>query len=196
MIIICQYCKIKLEVPDNAFDRKEPKIKCPKCGQQFIITKTDIYVPEFDKPDLIETVEVGPGWLIVHDELTAMQSFPLKIGKQVVGRESISRPCEIMIDTEDTTMSRNHFVIEVTQHPLTKAYSFALSDNNATNKTFINTRSLKLIKEGDIYMLQDGDIIQAGRTKIVFKSSTTAKTQNDATQIVLSQDFGQTVIIN
>jgi pSer/pThr/pTyr-binding forkhead associated (FHA) protein len=99
-----------------------------------------------------------------------------------------------MIDTKDEYMGRNHFVITVEQNRLGDQ-DYCLADNNSMNKTFINTVKLQELKKGDEYLLQDGDIIQAGYTKIVFKSNKTVKTEKEATKLVVNQPKGKTVLV-
>lgn len=80
------------------------------------------------------------GWLVVHDEKTFTQTFSLGLGKQVIGRKSETRPCDIMIDCNDPYMSRNHFIIDVVQKP-GNIISYSLSDSGSKNRTFINARN-------------------------------------------------------
>jgi len=136
------------------------------------------------------------GWLVVHDEFTAMQTFALKIGKQLIGRKSSSKPCDIMIDTKDNHMSRNHFWIEVQKYG-SSAPRFILSDNDSTNHTFINTIKLMQLRNADAIIITDGDIIQAGVTKIVLKvKDSYTNSASKATGIVSAQKISKTMLLN
>lgn len=108
-----------------------------------------------------------PGWLFVHDENTASQSFNLKPGRNMIGRKS-AFPTDIAIETKDEYISRRHCVIEVTENAI-GGFAFRLSDYNALNGTFINGRTQKKLEAEDIILLNDGDILQLGLTKIVFR---------------------------
>jgi FHA domain len=111
-----------------------------------------------------------PGWLFVHDENTISQSFNLKQGRNMIGRKS-AFPADIAIETKDEHMSRRHCVIEVTENA-NRGFAFKLSDYNALNGTFINGRIQKKLEAEDIILLNDGDTLQLGLTKIVFRINT------------------------
>lgn len=151
------------------------------------------------KPETQNPVEPDPevaGWLVVHDEKTPLQTFNLKMGKQLIGRKSESRPCDIMINSQDEYMSRNHFFIEV-KTSINHGMIYILIDNGSTNYTFINTATLAMLKQNDQYILKDGDVIQAGETKIVFKSRTeTVSNATEATRLVTTKAKGHTVLIS
>ncbi|WP_084439503.1 FHA domain-containing protein [Dyadobacter alkalitolerans] len=142
------------------------------------------------------------GWLVVHDENADQQTHPLRIGKQVIGRKSVSRPCDIMIETDDPYMGRNHCILEV-KPSRTGSYEFFLSDvkmtngmpeQMSTNGTFVNAQPAPL-RPKDMVYLKDGDTIQMGKTKVVIKTLITVATAQDASRIVQDMDYAPTVII-
>ena len=142
------------------------------------------------------------GWLVVHDENADQQTHPLRIGRQVIGRKSVSRPCDIMIDTEDSFMGRNHCILEV-KPSRSGGYEFFLSDvkmtngtpeQMSTNGTFVNAQPSAL-RPKDMVYLKDGDTIQMGKTKVVIKTLITAANAQDASRIVQDTDYSPTVII-
>lgn len=189
MIVACKNCKAKLPVPDVVFKHSIPKITCPKCKISF---KPELEKgKETKKTELVGKSKYLPiAWLIVHDEQAAVQTFEIKSGKYTVGRKSNSRPCDIMIETGDMTMSRNHFTIEAVEKD--GFLTCWLSDQNSSNNTYINSNFLKdkktELKNADEYFLGDGDVIQAGQTKIVFKrKSNDVMTKNIATEIVIKK---------
>ena len=146
---------------------------------------------EETKMMLDTTKEVG--WLVVHDEKTSQQTLSLKQGKQIVGRtsEEADKKADLMIDTEDVYMSRKHFIINVEQNA-SGGFDYYLSDNSAKNKTFLKTKELN---KGDEFTLQDGDIIQAGQTNIVFKTIHHVKNKKEATQVVAGIPKEKTVVV-
>jgi pSer/pThr/pTyr-binding forkhead associated (FHA) protein len=134
------------------------------------------------------------GWLVVHDENAHSQIFPLKVGINIVGRKSPSKPCEVMIDTQDSFMSRNHCQVEVLQRG--NGYLYVIKDLGSQNGVFINAdRNSRLKKDDEVY-LQNGDTVQIGRTKVVLKVPThrTPNKESAHTQVVNS-DFSKTVIL-
>lgn len=144
--------------------------------------------------------QTAVGWLVVHSENAPTQTYDLRLGTQVVGRKSQSRACEIMIETYDNCISRNHFRITVGSQG--GAYSYLVEDTQSTNGTYVDTerlqgyeRKLKRLSPGEQVYLQDGSIIQAGRTKIILKTYGSAKGAADATRIVSGAPINKTVIL-
>ena len=142
------------------------------------------------------------GWLVVHDENAVQQTHPLRIGRQVIGRKSVSRPCDIMIETDDPYMGRNHCILEV-KPSRSGSYEFFISDvkmtngvpeQMSTNGTFVNAHPTAL-KPKDMVYLKDGDTIQMGNTKVVIKTLITVASAQDASRIVQDTDYSPTVII-
>lgn len=144
--------------------------------------------------------KVALGWLVVHDEKTHSQTYDLYEGMQLIGRKSESRPCDVMIETNDRCMSRNHFTIEVTTKYGENQY--VLKNAKSTNGTFVETKMLRgYVKElrpmqlGEEVYIEDGDIIQAGNTKIILKTPKTATNRESATQIVKQTEIAKTIIV-
>lgn len=213
MKINCPYCTRELSIPAASLRVGNPTLTCTGCNGRFKAIEEKKTEKKEDKTvhqksghkNTGETQFVGtssskskeyfsaePGWLVVHDENTRQQTFTLKVGRQVIGRKSDSKPCEIMVETKDMYMSRNHFIVEVNKFT-NGMYGYSISDCNATNYTYVN---LKKLREGDELYLKDGDTIQAGETKIVFKSNAEAKDSHQATQLVVGNSFNKTVLIN
>ena len=222
-------CNSKIIIADAVLYNEHAKVKCPSCKQYFEpfstlsdLQKKDIFrqkelnqVPL--KPSITEKTEVLEtktkvlsgsstsesavvGWLIVHDENTYSQTYDLKEGRNLVGKKSASKPCEVMIDTSDPYLSRNHFVINVFKNG--GRYEFLIEDYGSTNGTFIQLKHLgnnqcqiKKLAKGEQIFLEDGFLIQAGKTKIFLKTPQTVATKQQATQVVQQKDFTKTIIV-
>lgn len=196
MIIKCSNCQTGLRLDESKLKAGSYNIKCPKCSSvnQAIIPAKE---PEAVVPNLGISTEANPkevGWLIVHDENTESQVFPLKLGKNIVGRWSESKPCDVMIETEDRRMSRNHSVVEVLKRP-TGQYDYLIYDFGSANGTFINADANKRLTEHDQVFLRDGDTIQMGRTKMVLKTIKVVANAASASQEVKKQGHKQTIAI-
>lgn len=195
MIIKCPQCKALLPVPDASFKFGLPKIACPQCKISFVpIVEKSV----LEKTEIITKRQIEPtAWLIVHDEKAPLQTFELVSGNYIIGRKSDSKPCDIMVETMDMTMSRNHFVVEAI---INKGFSFyKLSDCESTNHTFVNSKSLQeaLAIDNEKYSLKDGDIIQAGQTKVEFKiKSAIVNSALEATKIITQKGYAKTVLLN
>lgn len=202
MNIKCINCFRFFFVSDKSFDKRLPKLSCPFCHTQFtpdINGKGNEGVQEtkFNKPKTIINeaqgyLNDGKAWLVVHDEKTKQQTYELKPGKQLIGRKDPNKPCDWMIETMDMYMSRNHFTIEIKEK--TKShFSYILADYKSKNHTHIDQ---KVLGAGDEYYLKDGAVIQAGETKIVFRTRESgANDATEATQIVTAKKYDKTVLI-
>lgn len=181
MLIICSNCQSKLKLDEAKLKPGSYTITCPKCQTK---NKAVIEAPS--------PTEVG--WLVVHDENTTEQTYALKLGKNVVGRISESKPCDIMIETEDLRMSRNHSVVEVNIKP-NGHYEYVLYDCGSTNGTYVNGDASRKLSSYDVVFLRDGDTIQMGRTKMVLKTAKVVINAAQASQVVKKQGYTQTVAL-
>lgn len=211
MIVRCpnENCSTKMSIKDEVVRNQDANVKCPSCKKMF---KPFNNLPQSLKDEILntqkkdcydnrpDTEKKAVGWLIVHDEKTHTQTYDLHEGKQLIGRKSNSRPCDVMIETSDTYMSRNHFIIEVINNR--KCFQYVLKDAQATNRTYVEAdvhsgfvkKIRPLSKDEEVY-IKDGDIIQAGKTKIILKTPKSVSNREMATQIVTNQDIAKTVIV-
>ena len=192
MKAICGKCKARVKIKDDSGEN-EVFFNCPICK-----TKNKLILPKNQKMTEEKTLvqsSLGDvkGWLVVHDESTSQQTLTLKSGKNVVGRKSESKPCEVMVDTEDSYMSRNHFAIEISLG--NKGLEYLVFDVTSTNGTFINANKNNKLSQTDQVYLQDGDTIQAGRTKMVLRTKKMAGTAKNATNTVINTKPLQTIIV-
>ena len=138
--------------------------------------------------------KIIPGWLFVHDENTQMQSFDLKIGKNIIGRKS-SVDVDVPIETNDMYMSRRHCIIEVIQNR-DGSFAFQLTDYKAVNGTFINGLTQKRLRTEDVIVLNDGDTIQLGMTKIVLRKYDHLNTRDEIQSEVKDKPYAPTVLVS
>lgn len=211
MIVRCpnEACNTKMSIKDEVVRNSDANVKCPSCKKMF---KPFNNLPQYLKDEILNTQKTdcddsrpnkrdsALGWLIVHDEKTHTQTYDLYEGVQTIGRKSNSRPCDVMIETADNYMSRNHFIIEVINNR--GCFHYVLKDAQATNRTYVEVDVLSefikklrpLNKDEEVY-IEDGDIIQAGKTKIILKTPKSVPNREIATQIVTNQDIAKTVIV-
>lgn len=213
MEITCRKCHSKLTISNAA---TTPIFKCTSCGYPNPVvpgggqaaSASQAGQAKAFQPFAPERPAAAPaggkelGWLVVHDENAEQQTYPLRVGKQVIGRKSVSRPCDIMIETGDTFMGRNHCILEV-KPSRSGGYDFFISDvkltsgtaeQMSTNGTFVNAIPTPL-KPKDMVYLNDGDTIQMGKTKVVIKTLITSTSAQDASRIVQETEYAPTVII-
>jgi pSer/pThr/pTyr-binding forkhead associated (FHA) protein len=225
MEITCRKCNTRLVVSNTG----SPIVKCGNCGYPNPVLLSN--QPE-KVADVVPVAPVQPtslnnaraipnprppvipvnqsaaapknevGWLVVHDENAPLQTYPLKIGRQIIGRKNTGSPCDIMITTQDVFMSRNHCILEV-KPAKTGGFDYLISDrkmtngtpeNMSTNGTFVNSFA-KALESNDVVYLNDSDTIQLGQTKLVIKTIRSVTNADDATRFVRETEYMPTVII-
>jgi pSer/pThr/pTyr-binding forkhead associated (FHA) protein len=192
----CEHCKQNITVTNPENIKPTTTVPCPyptcKKVTRLIVTpiadsdKTEIEQPSAPPPPAAPQ-EVG--WLIVHDENAAKQTFALQVGSNTVGRKG-SKPADILIVTNDLYMSRNHCSVTVVLQK-DATLSYILQDIGSQNSTYVNQTKLQA---SDIVYLNDGDTIQIGHTKVVIKTVTRTPNQHAAEHAVGKQSFGKTII--
>jgi len=182
--IICPNCKEYAKVPP--IEGAQSRNQASHSLEGTIIT--DLIGPGF------ATDRNEPAWLIVHDENTRQQTFTLRPGPNLVGRLDLkpSNELNVGIETNDRYMSRNHFRVQVDFDSLDRP-KFILQDLGSTNGTFLNGNKDRRVCEDYVPILSDGDTIQAGRTKIVFRLNK-GRAINQVKEEVGSTDFSKTII--
>lgn len=140
------------------------------------------------------------GWLILHTEERKPVYYEIFEGNNVFGRMGDGYDVDIEI-ASDTYVSRSHGHIQVEIDLLNRARFTLLDDGShriggrrSTNGTYVNGRTTRLPEDQQIF-LEDGDTIQVGETKLVFKLMTeeAENVQVVATQVI-SSDYTATVV--
>lgn len=151
-------------------------IKCPKCGQAMAIE----HVPGIEEKTLTcinanckhaDKVKNFPPNITLLS-LTYPKNekpFPLKVGRQVIGRYSqkagaTQKIADIQINTTDHTMSRNQGAIIVEIQPGTNTPVYLFEEFDVANHTIINGVTLET---GDIVYLNPKDKFTMGETDII-----------------------------
>ena len=117
-------------------------------------------------PDEKKTVDdQAIAWLVVDNNKSTLQTFPIRAGRHLVGRKNQTKPCDIMIEAEDRYMSRHHFVIEAREIK-PRSYEFAVTLIGSLNTTLIDQREMK---PGLEYPLKHKTLLAVGATHIQFK---------------------------
>lgn len=145
------------------------EVKCPKCGKvnpegasscegcgADLKEETVALTPEnfASKGEIVISVEAEKKKLIIIFPESVTETFELKDGIYRIGR---SEDSEIFLN--DLTVSRTHAEMTVRGSEVT------IRDLGSLNGTFVNG---KLVESPT--SLKDGDVIQIGRFKLLFKS--------------------------
>ncbi|QQS27689.1 MAG: FHA domain-containing protein [Sphingobacteriales bacterium] len=139
------------------------------------------------------------GWLVVHTEGKLPVTYQLFEGKNVIGRPDGPHHVDIRIE-DDEYVSRIHSIIYITKDFLHR-FHYQLADDGSlrgghpsTNGTYINGIAERMPKNKSVF-LNDGDTIQVGTTKLVFKSTDATDDHYSAANSVQNSEFTDTVAI-
>ena len=160
----CPHCHVGLKVDEGKLPGGLTSFRCPKCKQSIPVSLLGQVNQNTDTVLVRPTVKSAGRILVVGDETTPEQVFPLYEGVSVIGRKSRASKATIGIVTEDKSMSREHIRIEVKKDPK-EGYKHYLSDNNSKNHTLYNSNYLE---DGEVVVLNDNDEIIIGHTVLRF----------------------------
>ena len=182
-MIQCPNCGAVLDVK-NSNDEAVKQIRCPNCRktlqvkfQQALEAHTFLgpnaggidggtqYGGGIDGRTQLAnptSKECANAWLVLDGK-----DYPLKEGKNIVGRRGNSSEATVQLDTSDRYLSRQHCQIIITRLP-DGTIKAVLSNYKNKNRTTVNNQ---LIEEGDEIRLADGYTITMGHTTVIFKLS-------------------------
>ncbi|MDR2145317.1 MAG: FHA domain-containing protein [Tannerella sp.] len=164
----CPHCKVGLKVDETRIPEGILSFKCPKCKKDIPISFIEQKLEEQNSAGTVVVVQKSQGigkLIVIENEYTPYQEFPLQEGENTVGRKAKNRTAvSICIQTGDKTMSRSHLKIEVKKNPK-GGYFHYLSDNKSINHTLYNGKN---IESGDVVVLKDNDELILGQTTIRF----------------------------
>lgn len=146
---------MSVKCPRCGYENKENASSCESCGFDFLENTTK-YSPERTgtSGEVIMPVKPKKRALSVIFPEELEETFELEEGSYRIGRNPDS---EIFLN--DLTVSRNHAELKVEKD------AAVIRDLGSLNGTFVNERLIEEPKE-----LQDGDVIQIGRFKLLFTS--------------------------
>ena len=175
-------CKATLRLKTDTLPAgKRLQVRCPKCG-----TISGVVIPA----EPVKSAPVANKTLVINQELSETQRnqavgrldvevpagqppqlLQLKEGRNVLGRQSTSKPADIMINTLDTYMRRRHAVIDVFRRH-DGCFQYVVSDCGYNNGTFIN--EVRRLTEHDQIFLKNGDCLRLGKTKLYLRTGEVA----------------------
>ena len=200
----CESCNSPLNIKSNADEpkpiRSNPEIKVVDIPQQdkTVVDRPNVK-PSPPSPNRSHSDTIT-GWLIVHTENKEPISYNLYLGDNFFGTPADGYQVDIPIDS-DRYVSRCHANLKVSKDFLNRFHYELIDDGSrrpkgpSTNGTYINGNSSRLPKDHRVF-LKDGDTIQIGETKLVFKTTDKSKDVIDAATNVINSDYTGTVIIS
>lgn len=135
------------------------------------------------------------GWLIIHTEEEAHQTYELKIGKNTIGRTTPNLKPDVPLS--DVFASRRHaaLIVKINDNNM---YEYYIADNSTVNDskpskngTYVNGSTTR-ISERAVKVI-DGDTIQIGLTKLVLKTADITVDIEEAIKLVKRQEYQTTV---
>lgn len=138
----CGNCQAPYKIDETKINKVQVTVNCPKCGVKNI-------------------VRFGP--LLFVQSKDKVQQFPLKMGKNTIGRKSEKSTADFKI--EDDHISRNHLAVYLDEKDQ-KLY-VSLEDMGSLNGTF-NKNKLRL-KPFEKYPLGKDEFVIIGLSKISIK---------------------------
>lgn len=179
IILKCVACSANLPIPIVSFKYGIPNITCPQCKTTFKPgLETQSTVRDKQRKPNHQTAQAtiihnpiahGVAWLELQAGKGTLR-YDLTKNRNVVGRKATNSFADVSIETEDKSMSRQHFIITKKVYP-GRRIQYVLSDAGSSNYTYLKTNEMTLLDENDEYILENGDQILAGNTTIVFKTS-------------------------
>jgi pSer/pThr/pTyr-binding forkhead associated (FHA) protein len=190
-IVVCPHCGAKNRIP-SAVPKPNPNNGAPTDKGKTVPIFNNAESSQASSPQSSNPQELG--WIIIHDENVKTKTYPLSMGKNVIGRNSDSTVAEVTlrVDTMDNYMSRNHCVLDVSKNK-NGTYDYVLSDRKSLNRTFVNGKSVAISTQDEVY-LRDADCIQIGRTKVILKTLKVAGNAQKAKSSVTEMEYTQTII--
>ena len=220
MTIRCPHkdCNAKMVIHDAVLSNPNSSTRCPICKKPFKPYEVanvngalessfknpkidpNISIAETQKTEFLQNPKTAKAWLIIHDEAAPPQTYDLFEGINSCGREPAKNGNEVKIQSSDPYFSRNHFSVEVVSNE--QGGGYVLKDCASTNGTYIGTKRLaefeteiRQVKQNEEIYIEDGALIQGGKTKIYFKVAATTESKEQVADKIHNQKFTKTVII-
>ena len=155
----CPKCKTVLEVK-NSLHEDVKAIVCPKCQARLKVV--------FHRPDTIFGRTILPQQMLPKGTPVLCYNghdYAFRDGLNTVGRKASSSEADIQVETSDMLMSRYHALIEYRRIE-GGFFQCIVSNDKNKNVTMVNSHPLA---DGDKILLNDGDTLQLGNTKLTFK---------------------------
>jgi pSer/pThr/pTyr-binding forkhead associated (FHA) protein len=167
--IKCPNCGAILEVIDNPANAGK-NVTCPNCKVRNKYEDFKRVIPRIEAEDDVTQIETRIkgtiGYLL---QIDTGKQYPLKEGRNLVGRRPIKNPpkADIAIETTDNGMSREHLYIDVMKGRDGYYHVYASNAKNK-NATTINGATLE---DGDEIGLKHGDTLMLCDTQLRYVAS-------------------------
>lgn len=154
-------CGAVLTIPDTP-GIADRMLSCPVCKYR---DKVSVFIAEMekqndddteicfsDRSDTIGTLRVGD------------VDYHLTEGENTIGRKAASSNADVQLAVDDKRMSREHVCVSVIKMPKGD-YQHTIRNVTTKNSVFVNGKEMQ---EGEMIILQYGDVVRLGKTDIQF----------------------------
>lgn len=191
-IIQCPQCKVGLEVK-NTRDEAVKSIKCPNCQTPLkVVFRQPQAQPVADHgatqlpgkpahPPIAtdpNATQLGPQPTQSGTDKTQVKpklqlgklvcngvEYPLQMGRNIVGRRNTTKPTNIMLNVNDSYMSRQHICIDVVR--VGDSIQARVTNYQNTNDTEVAGLPMA---NGEVLVLNNGTTIKMGNTIVTYRS--------------------------
>jgi hypothetical protein len=171
----------------------EPEAALPQ--EEEVFTTPIIVASGSRQSFVVPTMPHPVAWLIQHTENRNPKHFPLYTGKNYLGRKAAPDLLPFIAIEDDPYISRVHAVIYVEEGTPPACYLADAPEANqgkaSANGTYLNARPERIVRKEK---LEDGDTLQIGVTKLVFKYN--AKSVKELLAEVGKLGYMPTVTVN
>lgn len=174
--IKCPNCSGRLTVKLKS-PNQDVNIPCPICKvtsplKSYIKVVGSQQLEHTEYPSKGDETQIGTlemnyvvGQLKIQD--SPLSSYPLKMGRNIVGRKADSSKADIQIPDESQRMSREHLIIDVEKvSGKGIVHKLSLYPKKKINETFLNGEKLSSV---DCIPLKHGDVITLLENKLIFE---------------------------
>lgn len=159
--------ELSVEFPEDEMDQAMKEAE-----EAAGLLTTPVIISSKDKHSFDEKTKFPdpPGWLIMHTEDRPSKTFALSAGNNYIGRKADPILNPFIVIEDDNFISKVHAVVYVDQGEQLSFYVMDDARSNggreSRNGTFVNGDPSRIMQRT---ILQEGDTIQVGHTKLVLK---------------------------
>ena len=167
--IKCPKCKQYNTFDETRYSEGQSLVfECTSCRKQFRIRikTSELSSAGKNEAEKQDGEDLGFGSIeVVENVFAYRQSFTLKEGDNIIGRQNPGDNITIPIETTDRSMDRRHCVITVKRDLSTGKNSYTLRDYPSLTGTFLFNR---ILGNREKAVIEDGAIITLGATTLIF----------------------------
>ena len=165
--VLCPKCDNTVTFNEQKYEEgRSLFFVCPHCGKKFSI--------QVNQAKTTDTPQYGH-IIVLENAYCYRQQLPLFAGDNIIGRRSKGTNIHVPIESSDTTMERQHCIINISVHKQGKTI-YTLRDFPSTSGTFLKH---ELLNKRERVILENGSIVTIGATTFIVYFSEEEQTYTD-----------------